>query len=60
MENTPEKTFGFQYEHNGKRYMTDVSAATEAEARERIAAMAAASCVGEITPADRRESQDRP
>jgi hypothetical protein len=48
MENSPEKSFGFQYEHDGKSCMFDVIAATRQEAEARLSSMARAECVGEI------------
>jgi hypothetical protein len=48
MKQPHEKTFGFEYEHDGKRYATHVVALSREEATGRLASLAGAQCVGEL------------
>ena len=48
MENPPNRSFGFEYEHGGKRYAGHVLAAGPEQAKSQIAALAGAEYVGEL------------
>lgn len=48
MENAPFKSFGFNYECDGKRYAFDILDVSEENAKRRAAAMANAEFVGEL------------
>lgn len=46
------KVYGFNYEHDGKRYAFDVVADSEESAKRRVISMATASFAGELRYAD--------
>lgn len=48
MNNTPFKTYGFNYECDGKNYALDVVAESAESATRRVAAMRNATFVGEL------------
>lgn len=52
MNDSPLRTFGFAYEHDGKRYMIDLEATSADEAMRKLSSLAAATCVGEIAASD--------
>lgn len=43
-----KNSYGFQYEHDGKRYAFDLEASTQLDAEERLKSMAASSCLGRL------------
>jgi hypothetical protein len=55
MSNAPLRTYGFDYECMGRRFVFDVLAASPEEARDRVASMKDATFVGELL-----RSQDAP
>jgi hypothetical protein len=48
MANAPFKNYGFNYEHNGKRFAFHVKAESEKEAFSKITAMRTAKLFGEL------------
>ena len=48
MENSPEKNFGFEYEHNGRVYAAHLVASTQEEAISRIRSLADGRCIGQL------------
>jgi hypothetical protein len=48
MTNSCNKTFGFEYEYQGRHFAFDVRAASQGEAEARVANMAISKCVGRL------------
>lgn len=48
MEHPREMTFGFEYEHEGRRFAFDLVASSLEEAMRRVASVAQASYVGKL------------
>jgi hypothetical protein len=48
MKKSPLKNYGFEYEMGNRKFSLSVCAATPKEARQRVAAMAAARFVGSL------------
>ena len=48
MKNTPEKSFGFEYEYDGKHYAAHLVAANQDEAVARIRSLANGHCIGQL------------
>lgn len=52
MTNPPDRVFGYEYSHNGKRYAFDIIAKSAAESKAKLESMTHAAIVGELKELD--------